>query len=116
MRERDPSVESPRVGPIIFADETARAYLESEGTVVTVRLSARTTGETHVRYQRTGRKQYDVVVEPLGYYTGRLFYNKLAEWAPESGFGSWGEWLDAIEELNGTTDPGEGWFYRVTQT
>lgn len=103
--------ESKRVGPVIMSNETAREQLESESVVLSFRSSDRTTGETHYRYERTGSKQGDVLIEratdeiePTVSELRR--YNKL------SGFDSPEDWIDAIEELHGDSS---GYIYRIEE-
>lgn len=98
------------VGPIIFADPTARKQLVDEGEVVTFRVSQRTTGETWWRTSRTGTKEGDVHVAEIG-PADAADPDDLEPYAPLSGFGSVRDWQKAIEELNGTL--GEGFLYRA---
>ncbi|WP_185977168.1 3'-5' exonuclease [Haloglomus irregulare] len=103
-----------RVGPVIFANERARAQLEEHGHVLTFRTSDRTTGETHVRYGRTEPKQYDCEIELVEHTEERrTIYHRMAEFYHQAGFDGPSEWERAIEEFHGEV-PEEGWFYRVT--
>lgn len=101
------------VGPIIFADETARSQLLTEGEVVTFRKSQRTTGDTWWRESRLGPKCGDVVVEEIGKVDPT---NKasLQEFQELSGFDSVREWQRAMKELNGSL-PTSGYLYRVNR-
>ena len=100
------------VGPIIFADETARRQLVEEGEVVTFRASRRTTGSTWWRRSRLGPKQGDVHVEEIG-EVDASDPSALKQYRPLSGFSSVAEWQQAIRNLNGQT-PTDGILYRVT--
>lgn len=106
--------ESQHVGPIIFANETARQQLVEEGEVITFRKNTRTTGETWWRESRTGPKRGDVLVEwekdvcPHG--TGMA----LDPYVELSGFNSVHHWQQAIRAENGGM-PAEGELYRVTE-
>lgn len=100
-----------RTGPIVFADETARAQLLS-GEVVTFRKAQRTTGETHARWKRTGKKKADVLVEEIGAVDPHL-EDALNEFREQSGFESVDAWRAAMAELNGDI-PEKGYLYRVT--
>lgn len=102
---------SNHVGPIIFADETARAQLTDHGEVVTFRTSLRTTGDTWWRTSRTGPKAGDVLVEEIGPADPRLPCDRMERYAGLSGFESIGAWQDAIQELNGGLE--QGWLYRA---
>lgn len=88
-------------GPIGFVDPTARSHLLSEDFVFSLRSEDRTTGETWLRV--TGR----------GKSVGRVRVHRkaipeeptdLRPYAPDSGFGSVEEWLDAVERLHGSRD------------
>lgn len=98
-------------GPILFADETARAQLVEDGEAVTFRASERTTGDTWWRETRTGTKQGDVRVEKIG-PADPSDPDDLHEHRPLSGFETVEEWQAAIQELNGELS--EGFLYRVT--
>ncbi|ADD06976.1 uncharacterized protein Nmag_3426 [Natrialba magadii ATCC 43099] len=103
-------MSNAHVGPIVFADATARAQLENHGEVVTFRASERTTGDTWWRTSRTGPKEGDCRVEHIDAVdptdTGALeSYRKL------SGFASVDDWQAAIRELNGEMDTAH--LYRV---
>ena len=99
-------------GPIIFADPTVRAQLLDRGVVTTFRSNKRTTGETHARWERTGKGQVDVTVE----HVAEVSPSDPADLAPyrdESGFGTVREWQAAIEVLGGGL-PTSGHIYRAT--
>lgn len=100
------------VGPIIFADETARNQLLSEGEAVTFRKSARTTGDTWWRESRLGPKEGDVEVVEIGEVTP-WHEPELAEYRDLSGFDSIEDWQRAIRNLNGSL-PKTGYLYHVT--
>lgn len=105
--------KSGPVGPIIFANRTARSQLLNKGEVVTYRSSRRTTGETWWRKSRTGKKMGDAVVEEIGECNpARLI--ELYDYRHLSGFGSASEWQDAIIELHDGDLPHSGYLYRVT--
>ena len=104
------SHESTHVGPIIFADETARGQLETHGEVVTFRKTQRTTGDTWWRTSRTGPKEGDVTVTEIG-PADPWDDGAIDEYADLSGFDSVEDWRSAIHELNGGTC--EGYLYRV---
>lgn len=105
-----PGVDTAHVGPIIFGNETARSQLVDEGEVVTFRATERTTGDTWWRETRTGPKRGDVRVELINPAEPKR--SALKPFARKSGFDSWREWQDAIEEVHG--DPSSGYLYRVT--
>jgi hypothetical protein len=103
---------SERVGPIIFAHETAREQLTTAGSVVTFRRNHRTGGETWWRASRTGPKQGDVTVTELRSVS--LTADALRPYRAESGFESVTAWKEAIRELNGRL-PDSGYLYRATK-
>lgn len=104
--------DSQHVGPIIFADETARTQLLEHGDVVTFRASQRTTGDTWWRTSRTGPKEGDCHVAELGPANPAVPCDRMEQHAHLSGFDSLEAWVDAIDDLNGSVS--EGWLYRVT--
>lgn len=99
------------VGPIIFADETARKQLRECGKVVTFRKSSRTTGETWWRESRLGTKEGDVTVEEIDVINPSEG-SELKPYQSLSGFESVREWQKAIASLNGSL-PNRGRLYRV---
>ena len=101
-----------RVGPIIFSHETAREQLLEEGEVITFRKSQRTTGDTHARWERTGKKKADVHVEAISKVTPHT--DSLDPFRGRSGFETVADWQQAIINLNGGELPEAGWLYRVT--
>lgn len=103
---------SQHVGPIIFADETARRQLEKHGEVVTFRTSQRTTGDTWWRTSRTGPKEGDCHVAEIGPANPAVPCDRMERYAHLSGFDSLADWVDAIDALNGSVS--EGYLYRVT--
>lgn len=105
-----PSESTGHVGPIVFADETARTQLVEEGEVVTFRARQRTTGETWWRRSRTGPKEGDVIVEEIGECDPH-YLEQLEPFGEMSGFQSAREWRLAIESLNEGLEP--GYLYRV---
>ena len=102
--------DSSHVGPIVFADATARNQLVEEGEVVTFRTSQRTIGETWWRRSRTGPKCGDVVVEEIGECDPRNL-DELNPHGPLSGFQSARDWQLAISSINDGLEP--GYLYRV---
>ena len=103
---------SGRVGPIIFAHETARNQLLENGVVTTFRAEERTTGDTWWRDHRTGPKRGEVHVE----HVAKLVPTEdaLEEFRTESEFATTADWRAAITDLNnGWT--GMGHIYRVTE-
>lgn len=105
--------QSGMVGPIIFADETARGQLLDAGEVVTFRKSPRTTGDTWWRESRLGPKQGDVEVTIID-EVDPTDSEALAEYRKLSGFESVAAWQDAIQSLNGSL-PTTGYLYHVEQ-
>ena len=99
------------VGPIIFADETARRQLLETGEVVTFRKDKRTTGATWWRRSRLGQKEGDVRVSEIQVINPRD-QSALEPYQSLSGFPSVEDWQKAINELNGSL-PSEGVLYRV---
>lgn len=99
------------VGPIIFADETARSQLVDHGEVVTFRKTQRTIGETWWRKTRTGEKEGDVTVEEITAIDP--WDDDIEPYAHLSGFDSADDWRSTISELNGGTC--EGYLYRATK-
>lgn len=108
------STTSGTVGPIIFADMTARTQLLAENEVVTFRKSSRTTGDTWWRESRLGPKQGDVVVTEIEEVDPRN-KSELSEYRELSGFESVEAWQQAIQTLNGSLPP-EGYLYHVIRT
>jgi hypothetical protein len=106
------STTSGTVGPIIFADMTARTQLLTENEVVTFRKTSRTTGDTWWRESRLGPKQGDVIVTEIGEVNPRN-EPELSEYRELSGFESVEAWQRAIQSLNGSLPP-KGYLYRVT--
>lgn len=111
--EQDSGSSSGIVGPIIFANRTARGQLLNKGEVVSFRASDRTTGETWWRRSRTGEKMGDVRVEQIGGVTPDA--DSLSPYQDKSGFQSTEKWIDAIEDENGQL-PDTGFLYRVRAT
>lgn len=107
------SAQSNTVGPIIFADRTARSQLLSDNEVVTFRRSSRTTGDTWWRESRLGPKQGDVRVEEIG-EVDPSDPTELEEYREVSGFETVSGWQAAMRELNGGL-PDSGYLYRVTR-
>jgi hypothetical protein len=99
------------IGPIIFADRTARRQLRDYGTVVTFRKTSRTTGETWWRESRLGPKCGDVTVEEIGKVDPHIV-SELEPYRELSGFSSVSAWQKAIIELNGGL-PDTGYIYKV---
>lgn len=108
----DEPEQDNRVGPVIFSNARARERLEDHGSVVTFRTSDRTTGDTHVRYNRTGAKQYDCTIRKLTRVNEGQLFQRLAEYHQQAGFDSAEDWLDAIQDLHGHV-PDKGYLYRV---
>lgn len=103
---------SNHVGPIIFADETARSQLVEHGEVVTFRQTKRTTGDTWWRTSRTGEKEGDVTVEEIKAVDPFHDGDELREYRELSGFETVLDWQKAIQSLNGGLD--SGYLYRAT--
>lgn len=99
-----------RVGPIVFADETARAQL-LRGRVATLRPDRRTVGETHARWARTGTKQADVVIREAG-VVDPTDTEALAPSRELSGFETVADWQAALRELHGDL-PDRAYLYDV---
>ena len=106
--------ESQHVGPVIFANETARGQLEEHGVVITFRTRERTTGNTWWRESRTGPKRGDVLIFKEEDVDPRNPRSPLEHWVGLSGFDSVEQWLAAIEELHGEVPEG-GYLYRVVE-
>lgn len=106
------STTTGHVGPIIFADETARAQLQTHGEVITFRLTDRTTGDTWWRKSRLGTKEGDVHVEEIGRVDPRD-PESLQPYRTKSGFESVEAWQQAIRSLNGSL-PAAGRLYHVS--
>lgn len=106
-----PATQDGQVGPIIFANQTARKQLVEHGEVVTFRKSRRTTGQTWWRKSRLGTKEGDVTVSELG-KVDPADPDDLEPYRPRSGFSSIQSWQQAIGSLNDEL-PTEGWLYRV---
>lgn len=107
------SADTNRVGPISFANDTARNQLVTDGEVVTFRPSERTTGETWWRGDRCGPKLGDAVVEHIG-TVDPSNSDELEPHLPLSGFETVGDWQYAIRRLHGGSLPENGHLYRVT--
>lgn len=118
MSESDPQTQPPeprrrpdnRVGPVLFADETARSQLLT-GRVFTFRTDRRTVGETHARWSRNSEKKADVVIRERAYVDpsdpqALLPYREL------SGFAAVEEWQSAIKDIHDGFPEG-GWVYDV---
>ena len=101
-----------RVGPVLFTREEPRAYLEQHGEVFTFRTSDRTTGGTHVRYERTGKKQHDCTIQKWGDVAGEDLDRHLDLLAEAAGFADGNEWREAIREIHGDV-PDSGYIYHV---
>jgi len=99
-----------QVGPVIMSHPVARAKLESSGVVTSFRTSERTTGESHYRYERTGCKQGDVVIERVSDEI-EPEPGALTEHRPASGFSTVRDWIAAIEKVHGGLE--SGYVYRV---
>ncbi|WP_226043379.1 hypothetical protein [Natrinema sp. DC36] len=105
------SGQSNHVGPIVFADETARAQLLEHGECVTFRVDDRTAGETWWRESRLGEKEGDCLVAHID-AVDPADESALEPYRELSGFATVGDWQAAIAELNGAMDSGH--LYRVT--
>jgi hypothetical protein len=104
------SDSTDHVGPIVFADETARRQLQQHGEAVTFRAAERTTGATWWRKSRTGVKMGDCTVtyiEPVD----PSVRADLNEYQQLSGFDDVRSWQAAIKALNDGLTPGH--LYRV---
>lgn len=104
---------SDHVGPIVFANETARSQLVDYGEVVTFRSDDRTVGETwwtEKHPMKGGTKEGDVEVERIGQRDPSKAED-LAPYVDLSGFESVWDWQAAIEDLHGGLSP--GCLYRV---
>lgn len=99
-------------GPVIFSNEDARNQLVTEGEVITFRTSNRTTGETHVRFSRTGSKEFDCHIMRLDDLAEPQLSIELERYHEEAGFESAEAWKDAIREMHGEV-PKEGYLYKV---
>lgn len=108
------STTSGTVGPIIFADMTARTQLLTENEVVTFRKNSRTTGDTWWRESRLGPKRGDATVTEISKVDPRND-SALSEYRELSGFESVEAWQQAIQSLNGSL-PSEGYLYHVTNS
>jgi hypothetical protein len=97
------------VGPILFANDHARAKLLADGYVVTFRSGERTTGTTWWRKSRTGPKRGDCEVRRLEAVT--VGSDRLDELATAAGFEDGDAWRAAIEAHHG--DPDAGVLYEV---
>jgi len=84
-------------GPISFSHPEARAHLLMHREVFTLRPRGRTTGETWLRYSRTGPKRGDVVVERVVDEPSR---EDLAQYADRSGLGTPERWRTAAAALH----------------
>ncbi|WP_436348772.1 hypothetical protein [Natronorubrum sp. FCH18a] len=102
---------SAHVGPIVFADATARGQLLEHGEVGTFRTDDRTTGETWWRESRLGQKEGDCRVEHID-VADPADDTALEPYRELSGFATVGDWQAAIAELNRAMDSGH--LYRVT--
>lgn len=105
------ATERAHVGPIIFANDSARAQLVEHGKVITFR-GDRTTGDTWWTDEYGTAKDGDCTVEQLGEITPTT--DALDRYQPLSGFQTTSEWRDAIEALHGSTTE-IGYLYRVTE-
>lgn len=103
--------ETAHVGPIVFADPTARAQLLEHGECVTFRVDDRTTGETWWRESRLGEKRGDCRVAHID-AVDPSDDAALEPYRELSGFATVGDWQAAIAELNGAMDSGH--LYGVT--
>jgi len=84
-------------GPIAFSHPEARAHLLMTGEVFTLRPRGRTTGETWLRYSRTGPKRGDVLVERVVDEPTR---HDLGRFADRSGLGTPERWRTAAAALH----------------
>jgi len=101
---------SNHVGPVIMGHPVARKQLEDNGMVYSFRTSDRTTGETHYRYERTGKGQGKVnIAKASDEIQPRESF--LLRFVQASGFDSVEEWIEAIEQVHGGTDG--GYVYRI---
>lgn len=103
--------QSNRVGLVIMGHPVARSCLESAGIVFSFRTSDRTTGNTHYRYKRTGKKQGDVTIQQV---TERIesTAENLEPYRHLSGFSTVEEWQEAIEDVHGSIEE-SGFVYRI---
>lgn len=97
-------------GPLVMAHSRARDHLLETGDVYTFRAKRRkTTGLTHWRKERTGKKQGNVYLVEVGEFSPRD--DSLDEFAPNSGFDTLDRWRDGIREMNNDRLPASGWLY-----
>lgn len=105
---------SNHVGPLLLAHPIARGQFLSTGEVITFRAGEpRTTGETHVRWTRTGKGMADVRVDRLRTLIPSEDTARLEQYLDRSGFRSVDAWRDAMADLNGAV-PEYGHLYHVT--
>jgi len=98
-------------GPVIMGHPVARSQLEQSGTVLSFRLSDRTTGKTHYRYERTGGKQGNCTIHKEYDYELHPTDNEITTVYPMSGFDSADDWRTAIKNVHGGLD--YGYIYRI---
>lgn len=110
MTNEDTNNSGGRVGPVIMGHPIARSCLESAGVVFSFRTSNRTTGNTHYRYKRTGKKQGDVTISQVSSQIKPTAAN-LEPYSHLSGFSNVDEWIEAIEEVHGDVE--SGYVYQI---
>lgn len=111
MTRDDSTAENRHVGPIIFANEFARAQLVAHGEVVTFR-GDRTVGDTWWTDEYGTCKNGDCTIKRIREVEPTT--GALDEYQPLSGFPTTSDWIDAIAELHGSTTS-TGYLYRVTE-
>ena len=96
-----------------FAADTAFEYLRENGHVYTFRASRRaeSDGDIWVSRGRGESKEFDGVCEEVASRVPPTV-DVLDEYAADSGFGTAGNWREAIDEVNSGL-PAEGFIYRV---
>ena len=85
-------------GPISFSDSHARGHLLRESEVYTLRPEDRTTGETWLRWSRTGSKVGEVRIERVVEDVGP---EDLKRYADRSGLRTAPAWALAAQVLHG---------------
>ena len=86
-------------GPISFSDPDARRHLLRQEEVYSLRPEDRTTGETWLRWSRTGPKVGEVRVERV---VEEVDGDALRRFSDRSGLGSAESWRTAAQVLHST--------------
>jgi len=99
-------------GPVFIREGPPREHLIEHGWVYVFRATTRSTGETHVRFEYGGRKQFDATVEKIAEVTLHGNAWDFGFYIKGSGYDYAGQWRAALKEVY-NREISEGYIYEV---